>query len=273
MKKIKKYLKNVNPYVAASFASVGVSMLIIFSLVNNENTTYEKETSVIEESVESEVEEKAMTDSEQESEPEVLEESTETKGEPETNIVDDATVEQEVTAEQKPSTDNKVEQESTSPVVEPTESQKEESEEEKQAEEEPVAKPDQTEEVEETEVQPGEPVIVPSEPDIIPDEPESVPEEPKVHEHSWIFESYYQNPTCSNSGLVNEICAHCGETQITGGEPTGDHFFEVETVGDCCSAEVVVCTECNFREVREKDPANHIDVEDGFCYGCGHNAE
>ena len=93
--------------------------------------------------------------------------------------------------------------------------------------------------------------------------------EPDNHEHSWIFESFYQEPTCSNGGLVTQICAHCGETQVTGGTPTGEHHYEVETVGDCCSAEVVVCTECNYREVREKDPANHIDVEDGFCYGCG----
>ena len=72
---------------------------------------------------------------------------------------------------------------------------------------------------------------------------------------------------------MTQICAHCGETQVTGGTPTGEHHYEVETVGDCCSAEVVVCTECNSREVREKDPANHIDVEDGFCYGCGHSTE
>lgn len=102
---------------------------------------------------------------------------------------------------------------------------------------------------------------------------ESQEAEPEVHQHSWIFESYYQKPTCSNGGLVNQICAHCGETQITGGIPTGEHVYEVETVGDCCSAEVVVCKECNFREVREKDPGNHIDLEDGFCYGCGHKTD
>ena len=72
---------------------------------------------------------------------------------------------------------------------------------------------------------------------------------------------------------MNEISAHCGETQITGGTPTGEHFFEVETVADCCSAEVVACSECNYREVRGLDPTNHIDVEDGFCYGCGHNVK
>ena len=108
--------------------------------------------------------------------------------------------------------------------------------------------------------------------------PEEHPEEearpePEVHEHSWIFESFYQEPTCSNGGLVTQICAKCGETQITGGTPTGEHSYEVESEGDCCSAEVMVCTECNFREVREMDPDNHIDVEDGFCYGCGQKTE
>ena len=107
--------------------------------------------------------------------------------------------------------------------------------------------------------------------EVIP-ELEEIPE-PEVHEHSWIFESFYQEPTCSNGGLVTQICSKCGETQITGGTPTGEHSYEVESEGDCCSAEVMVCTECNFREVREMDPDNHIDVEDGFCYGCGKKTE
>ncbi len=94
-------------------------------------------------------------------------------------------------------------------------------------------------------------------------------EQEKVCAHSWIFESFYQEPTCSNGGLENQVCAHCGETQITGGTPTGKHEFKVETPGDCCSEEVVVCTVCNHREIKEKDTGNHIDVEDGFCYGCG----
>lgn len=107
-------------------------------------------------------------------------------------------------------------------------------------------------------------------------QPEEKPEgsaQPGEHEHSWIFESYYQKSTCSNGGLVNQICARCGETQTTGGTPTGEHQFSVETPGDCCSAEVVICSECNHREVREKDPDNHIDEEDGFCYGCGCETE
>ena len=70
-----------------------------------------------------------------------------------------------------------------------------------------------------------------------------------------------------------EVCTHCGETQITGGTPTGEHSYQVETPGDCLSEEVVVCSVCNYREVREKNPGNHIDVEDGFCYGCGKNAD
>ena len=97
----------------------------------------------------------------------------------------------------------------------------------------------------------------------------SLQEQEKVCAHSWVFESFYQEPTCSNGGLENQVCAHCGETQITGGTPTGKHEFKVETPGDCCSEEVVVCTVCNHREIKEKDQGNHIDVEDGFCYGCG----
>jgi len=93
------------------------------------------------------------------------------------------------------------------------------------------------------------------------------PEESCIH--SWVFESFYQEPTCSNGGLENQVCAHCGETQITGGTPTGEHSYRVETPGDCCSEGVVVCTVCNYREIKEKDMGNHMDVEDGFCYGCG----
>lgn len=124
------------------------------------------------------------------------------------------------------------------------------------------------------------PEVTPApEPSSIPEEtltPESTPEPdntPIPHEHSWSFQDWYQEPTCSNGGLVMEICVHCGETQITGGTPTGEHVFQVETPGDCVSEEVVVCIQCNYREVREKDLSNHIDVEDGFCYGCGKKTE
>lgn len=104
------------------------------------------------------------------------------------------------------------------------------------------------------------------------EEEQEIPSSQKQEEpcaHSWVFESFYQEPTCSNGGLENQVCAHCGETQITGGTPTEKHEFKVETPGDCCSEEVVVCTVCNHREIKEKDTGNHIDVEDGFCYGCG----
>jgi len=109
-------------------------------------------------------------------------------------------------------------------------------------------------------------------PEVIP-EPEEIPEPEAPHEHSWIFESCYQEPTCSNGGLENQICAHCGETRIVGGTPTGEHDYVVETEGDCCSEEIVRCSVCNNREIREKNIANHIDVEDGSCYSCGQKIE
>ena len=87
--------------------------------------------------------------------------------------------------------------------------------------------------------------------------------------HNWIFTSYYQEPTCGNGGLESQVCAVCGETRTTSGTPTGKHSFVVETPGDCCTEELVRCEDCNHREVRAKDAGNHMDVEDGFCYGCG----
>lgn len=273
MEKFKKYLKNVNPYLLASAAVVGVSALIIFFLVTGENPTQDKEILVIEESVDCESEETEEPVLDQVTESEALEESDEMSGE-----IEESTVEDEVTVEQESIKDKDVEQESQIATEEAKEFSEEDLENEKQPEE--SKEPKKPEEEEQPEVRPEESEAVPEEPDITPEEPDTTPEEseftpeePEVHEHSWIFESYYQKPTCSNGGLVNEVCAHCGETQITGGTPTGEHFFEVETVGDCCSAEVAVCTECNYREVREKDSANHIDVEDGFCYGCGHSTE
>ena len=140
--------------------------------------------------------------------------------------------------------------------------------------------PDRTPELESMETSELIPEVTPApEPIPVPEEtpmPESTPEPDKTpvpHEHSWSFQDWYQEPTCSNGGLVMEICVHCGETQITGGIPTGEHSYEVETSGDCLSEEVVVCTVCNYREVREKNLSNHIDVEDGFCYGCGQKTE
>lgn len=130
--------------------------------------------------------------------------------------------------------------------------------------------PEKIEEADATEME-----NIESDPPTEPDESAATdtPAESEEHEHSWVFEAYYQKPTCSNGGLVTEICAQCGETQITGGTPTGKHTYEVEIPGDCCSEQGVVCTECNYREMREKDSGNHIDVEDGFCYGCGQKVE
>lgn len=140
--------------------------------------------------------------------------------------------------------------------------------------------PDRTPEPENVEAPELIPEVTPApETSSIPEEtltPERPPEHDntlKPHEHSWSFQDWYQEPTCSNGGLVIEICVHCGETQITGGTPTGEHSFQVETPGDCVSEEVVVCTQCNHREVRAKDPNTHIDEEDGFCYGCGKKTE
>lgn len=104
--------------------------------------------------------------------------------------------------------------------------------------------------------------------------PEATPAvEPEECVHHWLFDSYFQEPTCSNGGLENQICARCGETRTVPGTPTGEHKFVVETQGDCTSAEVVRCEDCNSREVREKNLSNHIDVEDGICYGCGAKTE
>ena len=102
-------------------------------------------------------------------------------------------------------------------------------------------------------------------------EPAVPTEEPCVHH--WLFDSYFQEPTCSNGGLENQICARCGATRTVAGTPTGKHSFVVETKGDCIGAEIVRCEECNTREIGEKDISNHIDVEDGFCFGCGTKTE
>ncbi len=107
----------------------------------------------------------------------------------------------------------------------------------------------------------------PEEPEI--PEPTPTPEPPKECNHNFIFDSYYQEPTCSSGGLENQVCMHCGMSQTTPGTPTGEHHFVTETEGDCCSEEVVICKDCNYRETWSKNSGNHIDVEDGFCYGCG----
>ena len=128
--------------------------------------------------------------------------------------------------------------------------------------EEPTEQEPVPEHIPQEEQEPGE------SPDEEPENPPSKEPEVSCH-HSWVFESFYQEPTCGNGGLENQVCAHCGETLVTGGTPTGEHSYCVEVPGDCCSEEVVVCSECNHREIKEKDMGNHMDVEDGFCYGCG----
>lgn len=121
-----------------------------------------------------------------------------------------------------------------------------------------------------TEVEP-EPVPMPEEitTELVVPEPADPEPTLAVCTHSWIFDSYFQEPTCSNGGLENQICVHCGETRTVGGTPTGKHDYMVETEGDCCSEEIIRCTVCNNREVRDKNPDNHIDLENGICYGCG----
>lgn len=259
--KIKEYLKSKKPYFLASAAIVIVSVGISIALLQ-EKPAESSDQDVISVVVESEGLDDVETEKEEKEES--ANEALETAGkEAETESGYESSSEQEQYSETE---------ESCEPVKEPDEEvepeETSESTEEMTPEESPEKVPaGESQKPPETDL---EEVVVP-EPEET-HEPSEIPE-PEVHEHSWIFESYYQNPTCSNGGLVTQICTHCGETQITGGTPTGEHFYEVETSGDCCSAEVVVCTECNFREVREKDPDNHIDVEDGFCYGCGKKTE
>lgn len=278
--KITRYFKGKNPYLLASLALVLFSLFIIAALIKipspseEESVTETMEESYFETTEEPEALESGEMVSVKESEEmadvetkareeeesaggletaveEILpsegtEETEESDPVPATKVPGESEKDQEVEAEIEPSTVPAPEREQEDP--EPKEEETSESEE---SMEEPV--------VEETEVKPEE-------------VPEKEPQDPP-HEHSWIFESYYQKPTCSNGGLINQICARCGETQTTGGTPTGEHLYKVESPGDCCSAEVVICSECNHREVREKDPDNHIDEEDGFCYGCGCETE
>lgn len=292
VKKIKAYLKGCNPYLAASAAIVILSVVIICLILKGEtaaeqeNDTVSAETIIQNDVEESDAdiawEESDVKEQEIIMEPEGLAESSMTEESSESEDLEEETAkvtEQEPAMTPEPEIIKESGKEAEIVVTPVPEQVPEESAEESQtpAEENIPAE----ENVSEPEPEPTpeatlEPVPTPTpEPEPAPapiPTPESIPTEtpePDTHEHSWIFESFYQEPTCSNGGLVTQICAHCGETQVTGGTPTGEHHYEVETVGDCCSAEVVVCTECNHREVREKDPANHIDVEDGICYGCG----
>lgn len=248
MKKIKEYLQNGNPYLLASVVIVLLSVGIIIALLQ-ETPAEDSEATVTEGIAQVEM------SVQQEGEPWDIEASGESK---EMDDVGTGMGEKEEPEESS---------EPTGEVVP-----------EGRPKEEPKEGPNEIPETKPNEGTAGAPETSPKEV-IIPETVESsgseeisktleVPE-PEEHQHNWVFESYYQEPTCSNGGLVNQICTLCGETQTTIGTPTGKHIYEVESVGDCCSEEVVVCTECNHREVREKDPENHIDEEDGFCYGCG----
>ena len=287
-KKIKEYFQGKNPYLLASAAIVIVSIFIISMILKDEVST-EKENDVASRTQQSTEESIADTESVQES---FEAESSEVAEEIQESVTIEPSVQEdeEVTNILKSEPVNIAETQSK-----PVESVQSTTVPEKK----PVQEITSTQEnttVPEVTVTPDpqpEPPVTPK-PEVIPTEEPSVPEEipvpqpspapevppipeitpspeetPVIHEHSWIFDSWYQEPTCSNGGLVNEICAHCGETQVTGGTPTGKHSYTVESTGDCCSEEVVVCTECNHRQVGEKNPDNHIDVEDGFCYGCG----
>ena len=291
-KKIKEYFKGKNPYLLASAAIVIVSIFIISMILKDEVST-EKENDMASSTQQSTEESIADTESVKES---LEAESSEATGELQESETIETSVEEdeEATKVVEPEPVNIAETQSkpdesvqSTPVPEKKPVQEIESTQENRTEPEvtvtPEADPDPKPEPPAT----PEPEVVPSEEPSVPEEipvpqptpdpevtpaPEITPspeETPVIHEHSWIFDSWYQEPTCSNGGLVNEICAHCGETQVTGGTPTGKHSYTVESTGDCCSEEVVVCTECNHRQVGEKNPNNHIDVEDGFCYGCG----
>lgn len=290
-KKVKAYFEGKNPYLMASAAIVIVSVVIISLLLKAEMTkrqetdtasvsTQQSQTESVEEVVNpgesgeqsvSEVFKEEVTEiaSKEESEsviPEVLSVPAETPVPevvpiPEITLTPEPTPTPEVTPIPEPEPTPEV---IPIPEPEPTPKVTPTPELTTSSEITPTPEPIPSPEITPTPEPTPSPEITPA------PEPEPTPEvTPTPHEHSWIFQSWYQEPTCSNGGLVIEICGNCGETQVTGGTPTGKHSYTVESPGDCCSQEVVVCTECNYREIREKDPGNHIDVEDGFCYGCG----
>ena len=287
-KKIKEYFKGKNPYLLASAAIVIVSVCIISMILKDEVSTT-KENDMVSSTKQSTEESIADTESVKES---LEAESSEATGEVQESETIETSVEEDEEATKVVESEpvNIVETQSkpdesvqSTPMPEKKPVQEITSTQENTTEPEEIVTPDPQPELPAT----PEPEVVPSEEPSVPEEipvpqptpapevtpaPEITPspeETPVIHEHSWIFDSWYQEPTCSNGGLVNEICAHCGETQVTGGTPTGKHSYTVESTGDCCSEEVVVCTECNHRQVGEKNPNNHIDEEDGFCYGCG----
>ena len=272
MKKIREYLKGKNPYMLASVAVVILSIGLISALLWDVPSAEDAGISVSAESSmegsvdtqEAEVQTEEVWETEEIKE--IFAETQQTEEtvfeNPEETAEESIPVSEEIRGSASATEESQETTESAEASAEPV------------TKEHPEENPDPTPEKghdEDQETVPKEETEEQPEEEIIPG-PEERPD-PEEHEHSWIFESFYQEPTCSNGGLVTQICAKCGETQITGGMPTGEHSYEVESEGDCCSAEVVVCTECNFREVREKDPDNHMDVEDGFCYGCGQKTE
>ncbi|MBR2038704.1 MAG: hypothetical protein IKA09_13405 [Lachnospiraceae bacterium] len=269
-KKIKEYFKGKNPYLMASAAIVIVSMMVICMILKSavqETDAVDVVSEVVIEVQESEpsefVQDSEVVSQEPDSEPvsmvetkilptEQVQSTPEPQGTPvtETTPIPEAVI----TPEPKK-------------VIEPEEIVPPEVVPDTQPEDAVPQGPgtevtDET--VAEAEPKPEETPL----PEVTP-APEEIPEPEASHEHSWMFESVFQEPTCSNGGLENQTCAHCGETRTVGGTPTGEHDYVVENVGDCCSEEIVRCSECNTRDVREKDMRNHIDVEDGICYGCG----
>ena len=286
-KKIKEYFQGKNPYLLASAAIVIVSIFIISMILKDEVST-EKESDTDAMSTQQSTE-ASITETESIQEAAVTEES---------EVVDEVQESEPIEEPVQKDEEATSVAESESENIAETQSKPEEFVQstpvpEKETPQENVTKPKETVTPEVNSVPQPEP-SAPQESEIAPPEETAVPEDtpapqptptpeeapmpeatpspekaPEVHEHCWIFDSWYQEPTCSNGGLVNEICAHCGETQVTGGTPTGKHSYIVESTGDCCSEEVVVCTECNHRQIGEKNHNNHIDVEDGFCYGCG----
>ena len=259
-KKIKEYFKGKNPYLMASAAIVIVSMAVICWILKEEMSEVQKTVAsdVVIEMQESETLEELVQESEvaspvPDSEPVSM---------VETQILPTEPVQITPEPQSTPVTETTPTPES---VITP--------EPKKVTEPEEIVSTEVVTDTQPEECVPQEPEKTP-EPEVIPESEETpvpevlpVPEAP--HEHSWMFESVFQEPTCSNGGLENQVCAHCGETRTVGGMPTGEHDYVVENVGDCCSEEIVRCSQCNTREVREKDMRNHIDVEDGICYGCG----
>ena len=263
MQKIKKLLLGNNPYQRLA-ALIMLASVIIICLILKPDESVEQETDIVVRNDQESVEESLMNEMPLDV---VLISDTDTVQEEELSRVEFPEVQQsessmpEITPTPEPEVTPTPEPEVTptpEPKVTPT----------------PEPKVTPTPEPEATPTPEPEATSTP-EPNVTPTpEPEATPTPvpevtPTPHEHSWIFESWYQEPTCSNGGLVIEICGTCGETQVTGGTPTGLHSYTVETPGDCCSEEVVVCLECNHRQKGDKNPENHIDVEDRFCYGCG----